>query len=336
MTTRRRAFLVSLAFTGAALFSSVDRADADQVFFDDLIVIGSECVGQDCSNGENFGFDTVRLKENNLRIRAFDTSNSASFPTNDWQITFNESSNGGANKFSIDDLDGGRIPFTIEAGAPNHSLFVEDGGRIGFGTSTPVVELHSVNGDTPTLRLEQNGSSGFTPQTWDLAGNEVNFFVRDVTHGSDLVFRIFADAGDDLLTLRSGRVGVATDDPQSTLHVIGDATITGNVSMGSSREMKNDLGPVDGGALLNLLSELPIHSWRYLDEPNSVRHIGPMAEDFHATFGLNTDPRHLSIVDTTGLALAAVKELHNQLQARDREIEELRQRLLDLEDRLEP
>ena len=52
-----------------------------------------------------------------------------------------------------------------------------------MGTSTPVVELHIVNGDSPTVRLEQDGSSGFTPQTWDMAGNETNWFVRDATNG---------------------------------------------------------------------------------------------------------------------------------------------------------
>ena len=93
----------------------------DQVILDDLIVDGSACIGFDCVNGESFGFDTIRIKENNLRIKAQDTSSSASFPSRDWQLTFNDSSNGGANKFSIDDLDGGRTPFTIEAGAPSHS-----------------------------------------------------------------------------------------------------------------------------------------------------------------------------------------------------------------------
>ncbi|MGB0688251.1 MAG: hypothetical protein ACPGMX_09285, partial [Paracoccaceae bacterium] len=52
------------------------------------------------------------------------------------------------------------------------------------------VALHSKHGNSPTLRLEQDGSSGFTSQTWDIAGNETNFFVRDVTNGSLLPFRI--------------------------------------------------------------------------------------------------------------------------------------------------
>ena len=166
------------------------------------------------------------MKENNLRIKAQDTSTSASFPTNDWQITFNDSSNGGANKFSIDDIDGGRTPFTLEAGAPSNSLYVDDGGRIGLGTNTPVVELHTVNGDTPTLRLEQSGSSGFTPQTWDVAGNETNFFIRDATNGSTLPFRIRPGAPTSSIHIGdSGNVGLGTSSPSAALHILdGDET----------------------------------------------------------------------------------------------------------------
>ena len=175
---------------GGLLLVAATGLQADQVILDDLIVDGSACIGFDCVNGESFGFDTIRMKENNLRIRAMDTSSTSSFPSRDWQLTFNDSSNGGANKFSVDDIDGGRTPFTIEASAPSHSLFVDDGGRLGLGTSTPVVDVHVKSGNTPTLRLEQDGSSGFTPQTWDVAGNEANFFIRDATNGSRLPFRI--------------------------------------------------------------------------------------------------------------------------------------------------
>jgi len=161
----------------------------DQVIAHDLIVDGSACIGFDCVNGESFGFDTLRLKENTLRIHFDDTSN-APFPDNDWRLVANDSSNGGLEKFSIEDTSAGRTPFTVEARAPSHSLYVDDGGRVGFGTSTPATELHSLDGETPTLRLEQNGSSGFSPQTWDVAGNETNFFIRDSSNGSTLPFRI--------------------------------------------------------------------------------------------------------------------------------------------------
>jgi hypothetical protein len=198
--------------------SSGDLTVQSQVIADDLIVQGSTCVGTDCVNGESFGFDTLRLKENNTRLKFMDTS-TGTFPTVDWQLTANDSANGGANKFSIDDIDSGRTPFTIEANARSNALYVDDGGRVGFGTSTPAVELHTRDGDSPTLRLEQDGSSGFTPQTWDIAGNETNFFVRDVTNASKLPFRILSNAGDKSIVIAAAGVGFGTANPQDRLHV---------------------------------------------------------------------------------------------------------------------
>ncbi len=202
----------------------------DQVINDDLIVTFSVCIGNDCVNGESFGFDTLRLKENNLRIKAQDTSNSASFPTRDWQITFNGSNNGDAEYFAIDDVDGGRTPFKIEASAPTNSLYVDDGGRIGLGTSTPVVEIHVKDGNTPTLRLEQDGTSGFTPQTWDVAGNEANFFIRDATNGSKLPLKIKPGAPTSTIFMKAdGKIGFGTESPGFPLHLLTSSTT--NASM---------------------------------------------------------------------------------------------------------
>ncbi|MCP4219402.1 MAG: tail fiber domain-containing protein, partial [bacterium] len=205
--TIRGGSMVTVKSEGVPGFRNGIRDDGnatdDHIILDDLIVDGSACIGFDCVNGESFGFDTLRLKENNLRIKFQDTSSAASFPSNDWQITANDSANGGANKFSIDDIDGGRTPFTIEANAPSHSLYVDDGGRVGFGTSIPVVDLHVKSGNTPTLRLEQDGSSGFAPHTWDVAGNEAGFFIRDSTSGSTLPFRIRPGADSSMIDIRA-------------------------------------------------------------------------------------------------------------------------------------
>ncbi|MEM9824317.1 MAG: tail fiber domain-containing protein, partial [Bacteroidota bacterium] len=222
----------------SALVRDRSGANADaQVFLDDVIVGGSLCVGIDCNNSESFGFDTQRLKENNLRIHFDDTSSSASFPGNDWRITVNDSSNGGNNRFSIDDATANTSPLYIEAGAGNNALHIDaTGGNIGMGTSTPAVELVITDGDSPTVRLEQNGASGWTPQIWDLAGNETNFFVRDVTNGSKLPFKIKPGAPDNSIFIKAdGNIGLGTANPTSKLQVeSGDVLVkTGNVTLNS-------------------------------------------------------------------------------------------------------
>lgn len=205
----------------------------DQVIPDDLIVQGSACVGLDCVNNESFGFDTIRLKENNTRIKFDDTSVSAGFPANDWQLTANDSASGGSSKFSIEDITGSKVPFTITAGASTNSIFADSTGRIGFRTSTPVLDLHVNTSNTPAIRLEQNNSGGFTAQTWDIGANEANFFVRDVTGGSKLSLRIRPGAPTSSVDISAdGDVGVGTASPESKLHVFGDNTSDTFVGIG--------------------------------------------------------------------------------------------------------
>lgn len=263
--TTRNSLLPCATFLGLMLLSPVDLC-ADQVISDDLIVNGSACIGIDCVNGESFGFDTIRLKENNLRIGFDDTSASATFPNVDWQITINDSANGGANKFSIEDITGAKIPFTIEAGADNHSLYVDDLGKIGLGTNSPALELHIADNDTPAVRLEQDGSSGWTPQIWDIAGNEANFFIRDVTNSSKLPFRINPGAPTDSLTVKAdGKVGLGTYAPVANLHVrdttSGGAGKTllklsndGNPKIEMTNESTANTWTLGGGATFNVLN----------------------------------------------------------------------------------
>jgi hypothetical protein len=225
----------------------------DQLILDDLIVDGSLCVGFDCVNGESFGFDTIRMKENNLRIRAYDTSNSASFPSNDWQLTFNSSENGGGSYFSVDDIDGGRTPFKIEAGARTNALVVEDSGDIGIGTGDPVADVHIKTGNTPTLRLEQDGSSGFTAQTWDLAGNEANFFLRDATNGSTLPIRVRPGASTSMIDIHGNdEIGIGTDSPSAMVHVRKGGT-PASLNASTILAVQNNAN-VGDGAIISILA----------------------------------------------------------------------------------
>ncbi|QIB65359.1 hypothetical protein [Kineobactrum salinum] len=153
-----------------ALISSA--ALADDVTADDLIVQGSFCVGFDCVSNAAFGFDTILLRENNTRIRFDDTSTSGSFPKTDWQLTANDSANGGRERFSIEDVSENLEIFTITGGAPAYSLYVGDSGDVGIGTDAPQRALHVRKDNSPTLRLEQSGDGGFTPATWDIRADD--------------------------------------------------------------------------------------------------------------------------------------------------------------------
>jgi hypothetical protein len=207
----------------------------DQVIPDDLIVQGSACVGLDCVNNESFGFDTIRLKENNTRLQFDDTSVSAGFPTNNWQIRANGSGSGNGSFLGFVDQgdtgnsETGTIVFEVDAGAPANALRVSSAGNVGIGTATPLLSLHMNTSNTPAMRLEQNNGGGFTAQTWDVAGNEANFFVRDVTGGSRLPFRIRPGAPTSSIDISAaGMVGIGLGNPIHKLDVAGNMTIGPN------------------------------------------------------------------------------------------------------------
>jgi hypothetical protein len=196
------------------------------VVAEDLVAQGSACVGIDCPATPSFGFDTIRLMENNTRIQFNDTSSSAGFATNNWQLRANASASGGGDFFGIVDQgatgesETGTIVFQVDAGAPANSLHVTNTGRVGLRTASPVLDLQATTSNTPGMRLEQTNSGGFTPQSWDIAGNEANFFVRDVTAGSRLPFRIRPGAPTSSIDIAAdGSVGIGTGAPTAALHV---------------------------------------------------------------------------------------------------------------------
>jgi hypothetical protein len=256
-----------------------EHSVADQVIADDLIVQGSECVGIDCVNNENFGFTTIRMKENNTRIGFDDTSTSAGFAANDWEIEANESPSGGTNSFAINDVTGAKTPFKIIAGAPTSSFYMASTGKIGFRTAAPILDLHINTSDTPAIRLEQNNLSGFTAQTWDMGGNEANFFIRDLTGGSRLPFRIRPGAPTSSIDINaSGMVGINTESPQATLHVEGFAYVRdslfvkgpilpGAVLVPSDAKLKRNISAM--GKMSDIISSLNPKTYYYKAEEYS-------------------------------------------------------------------
>lgn len=102
----------------------------------------------------------------------------------------------------------------------------------------------------------------------------------------------------------------------------------------SDRNAKTDLRPVDAGEVLSRVVALDITTWRYKHDGAEVRHLGPMAQDFKAAFGLWNTDRMIFPLDAAGVSLAAIQGLHRRLVAAEAENDELRARLDRLERRL--
>jgi hypothetical protein len=83
-------------------------------------------------------------------------------------------------------------------------------------------------------------------------------------------------------------------------------------------------GPVNGFQILERVADLPISTWRYHWEDPQVRHLGPMAQDWAATFGLGDGDTTIAMVDANGVALVSIQALY-------RFIDELREELTHLE-----
>jgi hypothetical protein len=77
----------------------------------------------------------------------------------------------------------------------------------------------------------------------------------------------------------------------------------------SDRNRKENFLAVDGEDLLGRLRSVPVTSWNYLAQDRSIRHMGPMAQDFYAAFGLGESDLMISSIDIDGVNLAAVQAL---------------------------
>jgi hypothetical protein len=103
----------------------------------------------------------------------------------------------------------------------------------------------------------------------------------------------------------------------------------------SDRDAKTAFAPVDGQQILAQLAQLPISTWRYGGQDPAIRHIGPTAQDFKATFGLGGSDKAITTVDADGVSLAATQALYELLQQQEKEIAALEARLAALEAKLE-
>ena len=99
----------------------------------------------------------------------------------------------------------------------------------------------------------------------------------------------------------------------------------------SSRTFKDGFADVDVLGVLNKLVALPVQTWFYKESRSEGMHMGPFAEDFASVFGLGNDEKHITTVDESGVAFAAIQGLNKKVEAENASIKqenaELRSRL---------
>lgn len=103
----------------------------------------------------------------------------------------------------------------------------------------------------------------------------------------------------------------------------------GSWTNSSDRAIKTGFGAVDGQQVLARLADMPIETWTYTADAASGRHLGPVAQDFYAAFGLGADDRHISTVDADGVSLAVAKALNETSQKQAAQIAALQSQLGD-------
>ncbi|HEY6041832.1 MAG TPA: tail fiber domain-containing protein [Anaerolineae bacterium] len=112
---------------------------------------------------------------------------------------------------------------------------------------------------------------------------------------------------------------------------------SGTWSSVSDRNLKTDLANVDSRDILARVASLPLTTWNYKSQAASIRHIGPMAQDFYAAFNVGEDDKHIGALDEGGVALAAIQGLvqeNKELKERNEKNEKELKELLELRERV--
>lgn len=110
------------------------------------------------------------------------------------------------------------------------------------------------------------------------------------------------------------RFVTATDSQGESLGGVRLAGGSGAWESLSDRQAKKDFAAVDQQDILEKVASLPLMSWSYATQLSSIRHIGPVAQDFNSIFNLGENERYISTVDADGVSLAAIQGLYRRLR----------------------
>jgi len=176
-------------------------------------------------------------------------------------------------------------------------------------------------------------ANGDTAAIWSPADSSVT-----LESGSVATSVVLALWDEDRLTT-GAQLAFTTSAVQRIYHTSGAYLSSGGVwTNASDRNIKTAVAAIDPESILEALVGLEISKWTYTAEAEEgFRHVGPMAQDFYAAFGLGYDDTSIPTVDADGVALAAIQALHGRNEALAARVETLEAevvRLRHVEDRL--
>lgn len=231
---------------------------------------------------------------------------------------------------SLNDPNGG----SYGGGISTVAVEIGDGDNIASGPGSAVLgggnaeDSSTTNSAAGTYATTLGGVGNRADADYSLAAGR-RATVRPVDDGA----RVFADSqnasisssGSDQFVVRAGGgVWLGSDSNVSIpagrfINTSTGAHLTtgGTWTNSSSLSLKTAFGGIDADAILRRVLALPLSTWEYRASPQEGRHLGPIAEDFHAAFGLGADSRTISTVDASGVALAAIQGLHARVQSGD-------------------
>lgn len=150
-------------------------------------------------------------------------------------------------------------------------------------------------------------------------------------------FRFESSTPDEFAVRATGGVRFVTAVDGSGEPLVGVRLLKGSGSWEtfSDRNAKSAIVPVDGLQVLEALMNVPVSRWNYVGQEESVHHIGPMAQDFYAAFGLGQDEYYISSVDADGVALASIQGLYQIVQEKENQIKALQSEKANQQEQLE-
>ncbi len=239
------------------------------------------------------------------------------------------------------------VPYAFHS-QTTRGIAVDSMGRVGIGTTDPYGTLSVVADSGQPALVIGNSNPGTSPlqlimDSWAQPSGAIRFallapfaHVSGYRSGPDANVMYWNGSALSFGSPDGGRplfnVGIGTRTPKTDLDVNGTARMT-VCQITSDRNAKQDFVEVNGRYVLAKLAVLSITTWSYTNNP-TLRHIGPVAQDFQAAFAVGEDDKHIATVDADGVALAAIQGLNSIVEEKEVRITALEKRVAHLEEML--